>query len=143
MSPVKRSIILFLIGFNLGAWPPQSNDPTFYYLIIFSFYGFYNRLKIIFLDPSFLGSVYPSLNLDEKNILTWDNVTGNMSSVSIYFFGGPVVNQLGGSGREKKFASHFKTLYFYSYFPKCESPPRNNNCNNGGWWSYWVYCVRD
>jgi len=82
-----------------------------------------NRLKIIFLDPSFLGSVYPSLNLDEKNVLTWDNVIGNMSSVSIYFFGGPVVNQLGGQAGKKSLPHISKRYIFTRIFQNVKVHP--------------------
>lgn len=103
-KPLWLQIYLcFCLGFNLGAWPSQFSDPTFWYLLIFFFLGFYTNMKRIFLNPEFEGNSY-TLNKDIGNqILNWEEIHKNMNHISLALFKIPLNNQLGNSFNKKLF----------------------------------------
>ena len=110
MHPVLMYVFLLTLGFNLGAWPSFLDDPTFYYLVFLFSYSFYSRLKTIFLDSDFVGSIYPLLN--KSSMLTWEIVIENISSICFYFFGNPITNQLGSQAAKKNFHQISKRYMF-------------------------------
>jgi len=123
MRPLLKYTFLFSLGFNLGAWPSYTNDPSFYYLLFFFFYGFYYRLKMIFLDPSFLGSVYSSLSSEKETNFTWNTIIVNMSSVCSRLFGKPITNQLGGEAGKKTFPQIYRRYVFSRNFQGVKANP--------------------
>jgi hypothetical protein len=123
MHPLTRWIFLLSLGFNLGAWPSYAEDPTFFYFSFLFFFGFYNRLKMIFLDPEFAGSIYKSLVKSANDTLTWDNIIENMSSICLSFFGRPVCNQLGRQAGKRQFPQITKRYMFSRLFQGAKSNP--------------------
>lgn len=101
---LKYQIFLGLtIGFNLGAWPSQSDDPLFWYLSMGFLFSLYSNFKAIFLNPEFEGNFYiQEKDLDLEN-LSWEQIHKNMEHISIVFFGIPITNKLGPSLTTKSF----------------------------------------
>ena len=110
-----RYFFLLIFGFNLGAWPSQSGDPTFYYMLFIFLYTFYNQLKILFLNPNFEASTYHSSDSGNESAkdLTWEDIINSISSISLCFFGRPVLNKLGKEKGSVAFP-HITKRYMFS-----------------------------
>jgi len=67
-------------------------------LLVFLLINLYFRLKEIFLNPKFVGSVYGDLENPTNELqktLDWDYIVLNISRISNNIFTVPVTNQLG------------------------------------------------
>lgn len=122
MHPILRLIFLISFGFNLGAWPSYADDPCFYYFLFLFLYTFYGQLKRIFLNPDFVGSIYPNLLLKESEV-TWNLIIRNMSSVCISVFEKPVTNQLGTQAGKRSLPNISRRYMFSGFFRGVKSNP--------------------
>lgn len=114
-----RIVISFNIGLCLGGWPSLSEDSMFWYLLIIIFFSFYKNMKIFFLNPAMEGCTFKP----DNQPLSWQNISDNMSSVSLILFKVLVENKLGGSLNRRAFPEISRRYVFSRIIHGIKSNP--------------------